>query len=198
MRKAPRRQALRPRETPLARASLQSQSLVDLLTDPRDEPRRHLLGEAARAKGVAPLSIRQLLQPLARPAHVVGSDRAQQFLMASLVAERHASVRRAADEGFVLERLDIAARRIEAAGRAERRPQILHDVPAPRAFARFAFDLEHLVAWILEIGAVENHHQREQAVLRARAHERARLPFPLADRLQRRGFRTDASAAELL
>src|SRR2546430_12676228 len=97
MRKAPRRQALRPRETPLARASLQSQSLVDLLTDPRDEPRRHLLGETARAKGVAPLAIRQLLQPLARPAHVVGSDRAQQFLMASLVAERHASVRRAAD-----------------------------------------------------------------------------------------------------
>src|SRR5438067_9613044 len=98
MRKAPRRQPLRPRETPLSRASLQSQSLVDLLTDSRDEPRRHLLGEATRAEGVAPLAIGQLLQPLAHPAHVGGSDRAQQLLMASLVAERHASVRDAGDE----------------------------------------------------------------------------------------------------
>src|SRR4029079_15816960 len=102
------------------------------------------------------------------------------------------------DEGLALERVDVAALRLEPPGLAERRAEILHDVPAPGPFARPAFHVIELVVLGFEIGAVHDHHQHEQAIERPFADEGIAMPVPHPDLLQADLVRPESCAPELL
>src|SRR5262249_23191988 len=148
--------------------SSKRQPFIDLLPDSGDEPRRLPVGVPAGVKRVAPLSIRQLCEPLTDPSHILDGNVLHQLLMAPVEGEPHEAVVDAADERLPLEALDVAAARIHPPRLAERRAEILDDIPVARALARVAGDLVQLVVLVLQVGAVQDDQQDEEALVRTR------------------------------
>src|SRR4051794_6973660 len=103
--------------------------------------------------------------------------------MPPLEVEHHVAVSDPGDEATPLERIDVVAHGIELAGRAKRGTKVFHDVPASHAALAFA-TLEDLVVLVLQVGAVQHHHQHEQTTVRLCAHKRVLLPLPCADALE--------------
>jgi hypothetical protein len=89
----------------------------------------------------------------------------------------------AEDERHPLERVDIALARRKAMPVAERRTQVARHVPVLDAIAVLVL-VERVVA-VLQIRAVEHHHEREQSTVRPRADEGVLPPGPYALAVQR-------------
>ena len=71
--------------------------------------------------------------------------------------------RRRVDERLALEAFEIAAARIDPPGFAERRAQVLHDVPAAPVARAAAWSPRYSsLLSVLEIGAVQHQHQRSR------------------------------------
>src|SRR5258708_2293314 len=148
---------------------------VDLLMEPRDES----LGDggpiSAGAKRVAPLPIGELLQKAGGEGDVLRRDLTKQLLMAAVIVETDEAVLDVQDEGTAIEEVGVRARRHEAPSLAECGAQIANHVPAFGSVAR----LRHLIQGVvdvLEVRAVEDREDDEQASIRARADERILLP----------------------
>ena len=120
-----------------ARSSSECQPFVDLLFEPADEPVRDVAARSRR-RGMRPAIAgrsagRAARRSSARRPAVMSVDERP---VPAAIVEPDVLPGHALDERRLLEHLDVAARRVEHAGAAERLPQVARDVPAatrPRA-----------------------------------------------------------------
>src|SRR6185295_15334669 len=102
---------------------------------------------------------------LARPPHIVWRDAfGDELLMPAVVVELDQAVVDALDEAKTIEEIRVALAGIELRRLAERAADVADDIPPRRTVARRHHFVDGVVR-VLEIGAVEQHQDDEQALI---------------------------------
>src|SRR5918994_708160 len=133
--------------------------------------------------------------PETYPVDVGGGQILQQLFVPAAVLELDTAVGiHLVDEAVLLELVDVIPSGVQDARRPERRTEIPHDVPAFGHTSVLTTLVDHIVV-VLQVGAVDDHHEREETAVRLRADEWIPVPRPDVEVLEPRELRPKPSSA---